>query len=130
MTDDPTPMKREELEAKVTALLLGELTESEAALMRELIARDAGLARLEERLQLALNLLRETATEPQPIPAEPMKLSPNKREKLLAHFKTVAPKEFARSSPRRFSWPIAVAACVAALMILAVSVPNFVKART
>src|ERR1700678_1086327 len=96
MTNDVPPMNREDLEAKVTALLLGELPESEAALMRELIARDAGLARLQERLELTLQLLRETtaADAAAPAPSMPLKLSQERREKLLAHFKTVAPKEF------------------------------------
>ena len=124
MTDDPTPMKREELEAKVTALLLGELTESEAALMRELIARDAGLARLQERLKMALHLLRETAATPEPIAREPMKLSPDKREKLLAHFKTVAPKEFAKAERKPIvRWQFAVAVLVAMMGLFELLTP-------
>src|SRR5580658_7764619 len=94
---NPEPMKREDLEAKVTALLLGELPENEAALLRELIARDAGLARLHGQLKLTLELLRETTAAAEPAPAAPLKLSEARREKLLAQFKTVTPKEFAIS---------------------------------
>ena len=60
---NPEPMKREDLEAKVTALLLGEMPDNEAALLRELIARDAGVARLHGQLKLTLDLLRETAAD-------------------------------------------------------------------
>ena len=47
--DSPRP-PREELEARLTALLLGELPDEEAAALRELIAKDAQLAELHERL--------------------------------------------------------------------------------
>src|SRR5580658_3540217 len=100
---NPEPMKREDLEAKVTALLLDELPDNEAALLRELIARDPGLARLQRQLKVTLELLRETAAAPEPLPTAPLKLSEAKREKLLASFKTVAPKEFASTPRRRIS---------------------------
>jgi len=114
---DVPPMKREDLEAKITALLLGELPAEEAALLRELIARDAGLARLHDRLKPALELLRETIATPEATPGAPQKLSPERREKLLAQFKTVAPKEFAPPARRKTAWLMALAA-VAALMLL------------
>jgi Mg-chelatase subunit ChlD len=123
------PMKREELEAKVTALLLGELPDNEAALLRELIARDPGLARLQGQLKVTLELLRETAAAPEPLPAAPLKLSEAKREKLLAHFKTVAPKEFAPAPRRRISLLEAVAIIAAVAVLASLSIPNFVKAR-
>ena len=129
MTNDLPPMNREDLEAKVTALLLGELPESEAALMRELIARDAGLARLQERLKLTLELLRETAATPEPAPSAPMKFSQERREKLLAHFKTIAPKEFARPPRRLISWPVAVAAVFAMGILASLLTPSLSKAR-
>jgi Mg-chelatase subunit ChlD len=121
MNTDLPPMKREDLEAKVTALLLGELPAEEAALLRELIVRDPGLARWHDRLKLTLELLRETAAADAsaPAPSAPLKLSEARREKLLAHFKTVAPKEFAPRPRRMISWPIAVAAVLALVAILA-----------
>jgi Mg-chelatase subunit ChlD len=118
MIPDLPPMNREDLEAKVTALLLGELPPDEAALLRELIARDAGLARLHDRLKPTLALLRETMATPEVAPAVLPKLSPERREKLLAQFKTVAPKEFVPASERKTSWLFALAA-VASIMILA-----------
>jgi Mg-chelatase subunit ChlD/type II secretory pathway pseudopilin PulG len=130
MTNDLPPMNRDDLEAKVTALLLGELPESEAALMRELIARDAGLAKLQERLKVTLELLRETAATPEPAPSAPMKLSQDKREKLLAHFKTVAPKEFTRPPARKFSWLTAVAAVFAVGILASMLLPALSRAKT
>jgi anti-sigma factor RsiW len=50
MNPELPPNPRAELEAKVTALLLGELSAEEAASVRELIAKDAELARLRDRL--------------------------------------------------------------------------------
>jgi Mg-chelatase subunit ChlD/type II secretory pathway pseudopilin PulG len=121
MNTDLPPMKREDLEAKVTALLLGELPAEEAALLRELIVRDTGLARWHDRLKLTLELLRETAAADAaaPAPSAPLKLSPARREKLLAHFKTVAPKEFAPPPRRTISSLAALLAVVAVVAILA-----------
>jgi len=130
MNPDLPPMKREDLEAKVTALLLGELTADEAALLRELIARDADLARLHDRLKLPLELLRETAAAPEPAPTAPMKLSPDRREKLLAHFKTVTPKEFAAHPRRKFSWVVAAAAVAGLVTLVGFLTPAHIKART
>ncbi|HEX3716959.1 MAG TPA: von Willebrand factor type A domain-containing protein [Verrucomicrobiae bacterium] len=112
MNPDLPLMKREDLEAKVTGLLLGELPDDEAALLRELIARDAELARLRDRLKLTLEFLREATVASDPAPSAPQKMSERRREKLLAHFKTVAP------APRwKISW-VAVAAVLAGGAIL------------
>src|SRR5437899_10848944 len=88
---------RAQLEAKLTALLLGELPAAEAEALRRTIDDDAELAALFERLQQTVELVRESASDPaeQAAPEpEPLKLSAERREQLLAHFKTVAPKEF------------------------------------
>ncbi len=124
MTPDVPPMKREDLEAKVTALLLGELPPDEAALLRELIARDAGLARLHDRLKLSLELLRETIATAEPAPPEPLKLSHEKREKLLAQFKTVAPKEFAEPAERKTSWVFVIAAVASMALLASLTIPT------
>src|SRR5277367_1919939 len=116
MNPELPPNPREELEAKVTAWLLGELSAEEAASVRELVAKDADLQRLQERLSQTLNLLRETVATPMgetPAQPAPLKLSPARREQLLAHFKTIAPKEFAPKPRRQISRLIAVAAVVA-----------------
>src|SRR5262245_51719091 len=101
----PKP-SREEIEVRLTALLLGELHAEESAALRELIAKDPQFAGLHERLKRAMNLVREAtapASEPATAPAKPLKLSDTRRQKLLAQFKTVAPKEFVLI-PRRREW--------------------------
>src|SRR5205807_8058019 len=78
---------REELEAKLTAMLLGELPEEQAMLLREIIARDPQLAVLQDRLKQSIELLRETASKTAEQPqtqAAPLHLSAERREKLLA----------------------------------------------
>ena len=93
---NPEKPSREEIEAKLTALLLGELPAEEAQLLRWAIAQDAALAKLHDRLKLTIGFVREVAATPAeatPAQAAPLKLSGDRREKLLAHFKTVAPQE-------------------------------------
>ncbi len=122
MNPELPPDNRAELEAKVTALLLGELTAEEAAALRQMMSQDAALAQLQERLKATLALVRETAAtsagELSKQPA-PLKLSPARREALLAHFKTIAPKEFAKPRPRVISRVVEWAAVAAILLILA-----------
>jgi Mg-chelatase subunit ChlD/anti-sigma factor RsiW len=128
MNPDLPPNPREELEAKVTALLLGELSAEEAASVREIIAKDAELARLRDRLSLTLDLLRETAATPvgeTPAQPAPLKLSPARREKLLAYFKTIRPKEFAPPPRRKTSWVVLLGAAAAvALMLYSLLTPE------
>jgi Mg-chelatase subunit ChlD len=95
---------------------------------------DPDLAELYDRLKHTIDLVRESANSraESGVRNAELKLSPDRREKLLAHFKTVTPKEFAtkpRSSINRrliIEWS-AVAAV--ALLIGAIAVPNFVKTR-
>jgi Mg-chelatase subunit ChlD len=129
MTPELPPNPRAELEAKITALLLGELPAEEAARVREVIAKDAELTQLQERLRVTLGLLRETIAET-PVTTTPLKLSSERREKLLAQFKTIAPQEFVPRSKRKIWWlvPLAIAASVA--LLLAILIPNFTRAHT
>src|SRR5207249_8461470 len=122
--------RKEELEARLTALLLGELPAEEAAALRELIARDVQLVELHERLKRAMDLVREaaaTGAEPATAQAAPLKLSNERRQKLLAHFKPVAPKEFVHPPRRReWSWLVPLSAAAAVIMLLAaIMIPNF-----
>ena len=83
---------QEELEIRMVALLLGELSEAEAAELEARIAADPSLQALRDRLAATLGLVREAAQSPleaSGAPLEAMKLSAAKREKLLATFKTV-----------------------------------------
>ncbi|HWC60739.1 MAG TPA: von Willebrand factor type A domain-containing protein, partial [Verrucomicrobiae bacterium] len=110
--------ERAQLEAKLTALLLGELHADEVAALRNAMEQDAELAALYERLKATVELVREGAAQPK-VEQASLKLSAEKREKLLASFKTAAPKEFAK--PRRvMDWLVPLAACVAIVGVLAV----------
>src|ERR1051326_7306733 len=99
MKSDKPKTPREELEASLTALLLGELPAEKAAALRELMAKDEELAKLYERLEQAIGLMRETtaSSEEKTVAQPALKMSGKKREELLAHFKTVAPKEFEKA---------------------------------
>ena len=81
---NPDQPSREQIEARLTALLLGELPADEAALLRWAIAHDAELKKLHDQLQLAIGLVREVAVKP--TAAGPLKLADARRQKLLAHF--------------------------------------------
>src|ERR1043165_575732 len=120
MNPDFPKNARQEVEMSLTALLLGELPAEKAAAVRSVIERDAELGRLYERLKLAIELVRETAARPVEQAAAqpaPVKLSEARREKLLQHFKTVAPKEFARPGRKRKWWlEVGAAAALVALM--------------
>lgn len=138
--DSPQP-SREEIEARLTALLLGELPAEEASLLRWAITQDPQLAKLHDRLKLTIGLVREVAASPvesTSAQTAPLKLSDERREKLLAHFKTIAPKELVPLVPPLeqtvIPWlrPLAVAAVVilAAMGLASLILPNFIKART
>jgi len=124
--ETPQP-SRDEIEAKLTALLLGELPAPEAQLLRWAISQDAALGKLHDRLKLTVGFVREVAASPAeatPAQTAPLKLSSERREKLLAHFKTIAPKEFVPLVPplkkrREFSSLLALAAAVAIIGVLA-----------
>ncbi len=93
---NPDKPSREEIEAKLTALLLGELPEEEARLLRWAIEHDAGLAKLYEQLKRTIGIVREVSVKPaesDSLQSAALKLSGERREKLLAHFKTPRPKE-------------------------------------
>ncbi len=118
----------DELEPKLTALLLGQLPLEEAATVREAIAQDPKLTELHERLKKTINLVRAAgeSTEQHAVPRAPLKLSEEKRGALLAHFKTVEPTAFGSPKPHQPSWfvPLAAAAILALLgAVVAVWLP-------
>ena len=117
-----TPMTpREETEVRLTALLLGELPPAEAAALEKKMAADLDLQDLHARLRQAVELLRAaTALPEQPAPPVPAQLSPERRTRLLAHFKKPAPAPSpVIELPRRdWSWavPLGLAAALIALL--------------
>ncbi len=106
---------RQALEVSLTAMLLGELPSDQTEFLRRAIAQDAELANIYERLRQTIELVGETEKTPVQQPAAnpvPLKLSDDRRQVLLQHFKTVTPKELTHVRSRSFSWflPLAVAA--------------------
>ena len=91
---NPDQPSREEIEARLTALLLGELPDDEAKLLRWAIAQDAGLKKLHDRLQRTIDFVRAAENDPAATPGEnvPLKISDERRQKLLAHFQTPRPQ--------------------------------------
>ncbi len=130
--ESPTP--REQLEARLTALLLHELPAEEAAALREAIAQNPELAALEARLAQTIAIVREAGATPATEAAEqsaPIRLSAERREKLLAHFKTVAPQEFAAPRRARNVRVLVLAAAAAVVLIGAVAalLPGLTRAK-
>lgn len=124
---------REELEVRLTALLLGELQAEEADALRRTIERDTALSELYDRLKYAIGLVEEaTASEPEQtvVQSPQLKLGEERRQKLLAHLKTVAPKEFAKPPRPDWSWVAPLGAAAAIVLLAAIALPNFTRART
>jgi hypothetical protein len=146
---NPEQPSREQIEARITALLLGELPAAEADLLRWTISRDPELQKLHDQLKLTIGFVREAMKNPAGAPIErdtPMKLRLERRQTLLAHFKTARtlPPEPQPQRPQKLSWlrrieivpkkvsPLIPALAVIAIFALfvAISIPNFVKARS
>ncbi len=136
MNPDAPRTPREELEIKITALLMGQLAPEEVAEVEAQIAANPELAELHTRLARAAELLREAwALKDAPTPAAPRQLSKERREQLLAKFRGIkplptAPKTLSRPYPARpvpplpeqepRSWrkPLILAASISALIIV------------
>src|SRR5579859_2929125 len=117
-----TPDPREALEARLTALLLGELSGAEAAALRQAIEDDPALARLHDEMAQTIKLVREVSANPAaesgPQPA-PLRMSDDKRQKLLAQFKTVKPRQFEEAKKkRRFQMTLVELVAVIAIMAI------------
>lgn len=144
MNPVPTQPPPPDPEARLTALLLGELSPEEtAAVYAELAARPEQiqlLARLARTLPLVREAVRGTEAGPSSdqataAPAStPLRLAPERRHALLAAFKTGAPPAFAparrAASSRRTQW-LALAAVVTLLLALVggLMLPAFSRAK-
>lgn len=134
-------------EARLTALLLGELSPAEAAEVQVELARRPEWLDLFTRLARTLPLVREAVREPgmpdaAPAPGaapsalapEAPRLAPERRAALLAAFKTVAssPDFAAAARPlrRRTHW-LALAAVLAALLVVGggLLLPSLTRAK-
>ena len=127
---NPYQPSREDIELRITMLLLGELSAEEAEALRRTIAQDATLKKLHDELQATIGLVRVVEKNPADASSEnsaPLKLSDERREKLLEHFKTPRPQE--SFWIRRLELPslipmlvvIAIIAMLAALLLPALS---------
>lgn len=124
------PPGQDDPELRITALLLGELSETAAAALRQEIAASAALQKLLAELARTIGLVREArgaADEKTGPTAEPLTLSSDKRNRLLAAFKTV-PLPVA-GNKRRLVVPWREAASVAAMLAVLAGVTTLVLNR-
>lgn len=122
---------REELEVRVTSLLLGELSEAEAASVRAALAKDPELQKLHDDLKQTIHLVREAtvpAGESAPEPSAPLKLSKKRRKSLRIAFlipplkpEHVQPKRQVRMTLVELLVVMAMVAILGAMMLPALS---------
>ncbi len=117
---NPENERPEEIEAKITALILGELEPFEVAAIESAIAGDPELGRLRDRLQQTIDLVRE-ATVNEPAGAASSQVAPRlsepRRSELLRHFQSVLKPAEARGWWR---WGIPMAAAAGLTLVLSV----------
>ena len=91
MSTESNPGSRERPEARITALLLGELSPEEAAETQQVLLADPELAALHRRLERTISLVRAATAEaasPDVAPAMPLQLPHDKRQQIFQRFKT------------------------------------------
>jgi secreted protein with Ig-like and vWFA domain len=92
---NPDQPSREQIEARLTALLLGELPAAEAELLRWTISRDPELQKQHDQLKVTMGFVREAMKNPTGAPLNketPLKMAQERRQTLLTHFKTARPQ--------------------------------------
>src|ERR1043166_4705025 len=132
MNEEFSKLSKEERDVRLTAFVLGELAESEAAEVRQAIATDAELARECERRKQTIELVRETSAVDQKVSAGgvALKLDDERRQKLLATFKTPAPHAIKPQRPRNLWYvPISIAAVLVGLLAVATLLPSLAKSK-
>ncbi|HVR36750.1 MAG TPA: von Willebrand factor type A domain-containing protein, partial [Methylomirabilota bacterium] len=122
-------------EAQLTALLLGELSEDDAATLRARIDNDPELAALHERLKRTIALVREASTDPSEKSREqpaPLRLSEERRQLLLRQWRAASPATLALPRKPSISWslPMAIAAMLVALFSIAILLPSLSKSKS
>lgn len=117
-----SPEFDEQNEARITALVLGELSPAEEADLKRAIKIQPELALLHGRIVQTIGLLGAAMSEnknaPAIQPSEP-KLSEGRRQLLLRQFRTVAPEEFKVPQRRGIPWivPMGIAATIIGLLV-------------
>ncbi|HZR19948.1 MAG TPA: von Willebrand factor type A domain-containing protein [Verrucomicrobiae bacterium] len=113
---------RKALEASLTALLLGELSEDQARFLRQAMVTDPELAKTFESLKKTVELVCEVQASPRPEHGgaiSPLKLSEARRSVLLQQFKTIRSPVFTPPARRQPNWLVPLAASVALVLVLA-----------
>src|SRR5437867_2006199 len=126
---------REKLEIRIVALLLGEASAFETAELEEAMQRDPELVAFHSEMRRTIELTREASkqadTSAEPAAAS-LKLSPERREALLAHFrqtKLVSALDSQRKrAVRRWLVPVTLAAGITILVSI-LSLFRFQDAR-
>ena len=126
---------REELELRLTALLLGELSATEAAAVRAAIAKDPELKKLHDDLKRTIRLVRVAATSSEELlPADiaQLKLSEERRKKLLTAFAIPPLKKQDRKPKAAFPLRLVEVLAVLAFLALlaAMLLPSLSKAKS
>jgi Mg-chelatase subunit ChlD len=95
----------EELEIRITALLMGELSPEESTALRAQVSDNPELQSLHGRLSRAYDLLRAATPLCETVdPAAPVRLSSERRERLLKRFKATAKREPTIIAIKRPRW--------------------------
>lgn len=130
MNSNFNPSPQDELEARITALLLGELPPDEAAALERQIANDAELRRLHDELKATIPLLREAMQAP----AADLKLSPERWAKLTESFQIIPAQELEKERETESLWRtwLTLAAMVVGLLTVAglFLLPSLAKAKS
>ncbi|HSY17876.1 MAG TPA: von Willebrand factor type A domain-containing protein [Candidatus Acidoferrales bacterium] len=119
---NPDNPSREDIELRITMLLLGELSAAEAEALRQTISQDAALKKLHDELQTTIGLVREVEKSPVDNASDnstALKLSDERRQKLLAHFQTPRPQESFWIRPLKIPSLVPVLVVVAIVALLA-----------
>src|SRR5688572_30894547 len=110
MKTDFSKLPREEVEARITTMLFGELGGDEARELMEFVAGDAELLRLHDELKATISLVQEASHAP-------VSLSEGKRERLMQSFKVVPIETLQKEHAPVRSW-LALAAMIAFLLVI------------
>lgn len=150
MNPDASRTAREELEIRITALLMGQLPQDEAAELLRQIAADPELTAHYNQMRHAVELLREARSLPeQAAPEIPLQLSKERRAVLLAKFRGLKPMPPLKSVPtpgfspsprtilappkkkRDWKWvvPVGIAASFMVVVGGALFVPQYARMR-
>lgn len=121
MNPENPHLSPEELEARLTALVLGELPADEAAALERTATADPALAQLLARLRLTASFVREAA---QSVPSESSsapspRLSNDRREALLQKFKVVPVPAFVPPRRRGLPWFVPMTAAAGLVILFA-----------